>query len=236
MTDNILKVLQEQLPAVEMQSLLDPDPLLCMAIKTKDHGYIYANKNHLKLMGLPSLKDIIHKTDAELYVDTSAIKTYQQDDEFIYDTNQSLKIEGTINPLNQIKLHKTMIGSMHPLHIESGHPDAVLLVTKPKNKMITLSIEHLLKLSFQDLQGLLVHRSYQAECDRLTISLARMELLCFAELLKGKNACQIAQAIGIKQLTVESYLSNLKNKCGLGKKSDLIQFFIDNNLLEKIIV
>lgn len=236
MTDKYLKALQEQLPSHEMQALLNPDPLLCMAIKTKDHGYIYANNNHLKLMGFSGLSGILHKTDADLYADQNAIKVYQQDDEYIYSTDKSIHIEGNINPINHNNLNKTMIGAMHPLHIDASRPDAVLVITKPKNKMITLSIEHLLKTESQELQTNLTHRSYKIKYNQLNISLARMELLCLAELLKGKSATDISKELSIKQLTVESYLSNLKNKCGVGKKSELIHFFNCNNLLENIVV
>lgn len=236
MSEKYLKALQEQLPIHEVEALLNPDSTLCVAIKTKNKGYIYANDNHLKIMGFSNIRGILHQTDNELYSDKCAIKTYQQDDEFIYSTGKSLQIEGTINPINQVKLEKAMIGAMYPLHIESGHPDAVLVMTKPKNNIISLRMEHLITLSSDELQNCLIHRSYLVKCNRLNISLARMEILCLAELLKGKNASQTAQKLGIKQLTVESYLSNLRNKCAVGNRNELIQFFIDNQILESIVV
>ena len=236
MSEKYLSALKEQLPTNDFQAILDPNPLLCMAIKTKDSGYVYANQNHLKLMGFSDLHQFLNKKDNELYLDTAAIKTYQADDDYIYETVKPLNIQGEISPKNHLKLKKSMSGVMHPLCVHSDNPDAVVVITKPVNQVINLNLEILFAMHLETLKKNLEHNSYAVKSDYLNFTLARMEILCFAEVLKGKNAAEISESLSIKQSTVESYLSNLRNKCGTGKKSELIQFFIDNQVLESIVI
>lgn len=236
MTEVLLKTVLEQLPSHEIGTLLNPDPLLCMAIKSQDEGYLYANQNFLKLMGYTNLNDFMHLYDRDLYSDKKLLNMYRDHDEAVYAHDEPLVVQGEIAPDRQNKLIKTMEGMLYPLHINGSKPDAVLLLHKPSNGVVNLSAALLLNTSSERLAGCLTNNSYPVQYKNLTISLARMEILCFAELLKGKSAPKIAETLGLKSLTVESYLTNLRDKCGVGNKSELVKFFIDSNILESIVV
>jgi len=236
MSHDLLKTVIEQLPSGELQTLLNPDPLLCMAIKTKDQGYVYANQNFLKLMGFTDLKNFMHMRDEDLCSDQARLKVYRELDETVYCEDKPLWVQAEVAPDRQNKLVKSMEGTIYPLHVDCSTPDAVLFMHKPSNEMITLSLGILLNVSADKLARCLTKNSYPVQYKDLTISLARMEILCFAELLKGKSASKTAETLGLKSLTVESYLTNLRDKCSVGTKRDLVQFFIDHNLLEGILV
>jgi len=235
MSEKVIKTLQEQLPASEMRALLEPDPNLCLAIKTQGKGYVYANPNFMTLMGFSDLKQFMHKKDEDLCDDATLLKTYREYDEAVYCSDQSIYAEAPIKP-KRLKIQKNMKGSIHPLHLEGSKTDAVFFMHKPSNEILTLSMDSLLKLESGYLQAYLTKKSYLIQTKSFSFNLARMEILCFAEMLKGKTASQIAETLGIKQLTVESYFANLRDKCAVGKKNELVQFFIDNKILESIVV
>jgi DNA-binding CsgD family transcriptional regulator len=236
LTDIYFHALKDQLPLQEMSRLLEPDTSLCMAIKTHKEGYVYANKNFLTLMGFNDLKSFMHKTDADLYSDKKLLDVYRTDDERVYDSGTVQKIMGEIKPDRHPKLIKTMEGLSYPVYLKGRTPEAIFFMHQPKNKLITLGMGIMCTATAEELQSLLARNSYQVEGPFGPMTLARMEILCFAETMKGKHAGEIAEQFGLKQVTVESYLSNLKNKCGVGKKSELAQFFIDHKIFEKIIV
>lgn len=45
---------------------------------------------------------------------------------------------------------------------------------------------------------------------------------------------KIGRSLNLKQSTIESYLSNIKNKLGVSLKSELIQKIIDTQILQNI--
>lgn len=236
MSDKYLIALREQLPHQEIERFLQPNPNLCLAIKTPAKGYVYANQQYLTLMGYSSLNELLYKKDSDLYTDKHVIKFVKEDDEQVLDSDKPIHLEGDIKPVRHPKLVKSMEGTAYPLHVDCSRPDAVVVVTEPKNKHITLTAESLLTMSTEQLQHLLVRSTYLIQTKSGSIRLARMEILSFAEILKGKHAGEIADQLNLRQVTVESYLSNLKSKCGVGKKSDLTQYLISNKIIEKIVV
>ena len=236
MTHKYLQALQEQLPTHEMDRLLDPDPNLCISYKTFSEGYVFANKNFLTLMGLSNLSELIHKQDSDLYKDKKTLQMIRNYDELLYDTKNPLQIEGQLKPIRHPKLIKTMQGISYPIQLNSENLDGLFFMVLPKNKIINLSVKSLCTMISAGIQQLLIRSSYLFETSLGTIRLARMEILCIAEFLKGKHAGEIAEILNIKQATVEAYISNLKNKCGIAKRSELIDFVISNNIFEKIIV
>jgi len=236
MTEKYLRALQDQLPNEEVVRLLEPKPSLCIAIKTHAKGYVYANHNYLKLMGYSSLNEFLHKTDADLYTDKKVLQFVKNDDEQVFDLEKPLRLEGDIRPVRHPKLVKSMEGMAYPLLFDASRPEALVTMCEPKNKLIALTSECLLMMATEQLQNLLVRSSYPIVTSSKSIRLARMEILAFAEILKGKHAGEISDQLKIKQVTVEAYLSNLKNKCGVGKKSDLTQYLVNNKIFEKIIV
>lgn len=236
MSHDLFKSVIEQLPTEEIHALLNPDPHLSIAIKSKDQGYLYANHNFLKLMGLSALKDIMHLRDEALCSDAVLLRIYREHDETVYSEDKPLYVQADISPDRQQKLIKSMEGMIYPLHHASNKADAVVLLHKPSNEMISLNLGILLSVSADNLAKHLTKHSYIVQYNDYTISLARMELLCLSELIKGKSASKIAETLGLKSSTVESYLINLRDKCGVDTKRDLVQFFIDSNILESIVL
>lgn len=236
MTDKYLIALQNQLPNHEIERFLTLNPSLCLAIKTPSKGYVWANHNYLTLMGFSSLNEMLHKTDTDLYTDKAVINFVKNDDEQVLDTELPIALEGDIKPARHPKLIKSMVGMAYPLQTGRTRPDAIAVLTHPKNNFIALSAEYLLLLNNDQLKTLLVRSSYPCQTSTGSIRLARMEILAFAGILKGKHAGEIADELGIKQVSVEGYLANLKNKCGVGKKSDLAHYLISQKIIEKIVV
>jgi DNA-binding CsgD family transcriptional regulator len=235
MAHKIFSALQEQLPVEAFESLLNPEPTLCFGIKHQKHGYVYANQNFIRLMGFSDLRKMLHKKDQEICSDENLLKVYREYDEEVYDTQQSISIEGVVKP-DDCNFEKTMRGKSLPFSMNGSHIDSVIFMHKPVNQVLSLDLETLITTPLNALKEYLINKSYPISFKHFQFSLTRMELLCFAELLKGKHAGEIAESIGIKQLTVESYLANLRNKCGVCNKSELIQFFINNPVIENIIV
>lgn len=90
------------------------------------------------------------------------------------------------------------------------------------------------QVSMEELDALLVRPRYDFQLDNNRFILSRMEIKSLVQLLKGQHAGEIATSLNLKQTTVESYLSNIKNKLGINSKSQLIQFIVKNQLLQQI--
>jgi DNA-binding CsgD family transcriptional regulator len=235
-TPHLMGIIREQIPTDDLYAILNNEPNTCISVKSQTQGYIYSNNANLALMGYQDLKKFIYKKDKELTSDKKLLKIYDEVDDFVYTTEKSLQIEGDVSPDQHPNLVKTMVGAQYPLHVNSNKADAILIVVRPKNKLITLSLEHLITFSSTELQQYLRRTSYKIQLDDFELRLSRMELLSFAEMLKGNHAGETAETLNIKQITVESYLSNLRSKCGVSKKSELIHFFVDHHILERIVV
>ncbi len=63
------------------------------------------------------------------------------------------------------------------------------------------------------------------------ISITKQELAVLKQLAKGETVKEAANAMGISYRTVEDYLSNLRMKLGLQKKSEITKFLSGFNLL-----
>lgn len=62
------------------------------------------------------------------------------------------------------------------------------------------------------------------------ITLSSRELECLTLLANGRTAKEIANTLNISSRTVETHLLKIKNKIGIYRKSDLINFFEENKL------
>lgn len=99
-----------------------------------------------------------------------------------------------------------------------------------------LDFDTIFRISNEQLSGLLTKRRYPIQLTFGTISLSNMEIRTLIKLLKGLHAGEIAQALGIKQTTTESYLVNIKNKLSVGKKSDIIDRVAKEKILQQILL
>ena len=225
-----------QLPTEALALITDTDSFPCISIKHQDKGYIFANNNFLYLNGLTSVHSIIFKKDIELTRKANLAKFYEEEDQFTISSEKPNSVKGSVEPKNHPHLVKAMYGKIYPLYLNSDKPNAVLGIYMPQNQLLSLDIDQALRLSGTELKQVLTRKSYTVKIKNIEIKISKAEILCLIELLKGKHAGEIAKIFNLKQVTVESYIKNLKNKCGVSLKGDLIAFFLENNILQKILV
>lgn len=208
----------------------------CLAIQIKNKGYIYWNRNLLILYNIPSIHHIILKNDDYITENKKLINKYRSLYEEAMGTEKVISVREVVEPRNRKGFCKTMTGKIFPLSLESDRPNALLSLLIPENKLMTLTTECISYLSIEQLQELLTKKSYIVNINNSNYVFSKKELLCFIAIFKGKHAGEIALDLNLKQTTIESYIKNLKNKCGVNFKSDLIAFFIDNHILQQIMV
>ena len=224
-----------QIPAEALFLCANSDNVV-LTVQIKDKGYIFCNNNWMKIFKLNHPSQFFYKRDEDFTNNNALVKRYHD----YY--NQTLELEKTIQvceyvePSSQNGLKKMFVGSMCPLYIDSDRPNAFLSIALPENKLLSLSPEGILHLSNLEIKELLNLKQYKVKTNNIIYSFSKKEILCFIALFKGKHAGEIALELNLKQNTVESYIQNLKNKCGVNLKSDLIAFFIEHKILQQIVV
>lgn len=99
-----------------------------------------------------------------------------------------------------------------------------------------LTLDSIFQMSMEELDLLLTQKRYSINLEERIVILSKMEIKTLIQLIKGFHAGEISIWLNIKQSTVESYLSNIKNKFGVYRKSELISNVLSNQLLQKIMV
>ena len=125
-----------------------------------------------------------------------------------------------------------MQGKLYPLFSKKDKPNFVLGIVTPESKLLKLDFDTLFNLTQQELNELLIKRSYNIMLSTGPISLSKMEIRTIVQLLKGAHAGEIAKALDLQQTTVESYLLNIRNKLGVDNKSELIDRIISKKILQ----
>lgn len=208
----------------------------CIFIKNEHSQYCYANHNFIQLMGLRNLKQLQQASDQELSKNKSDAQKYQELDAYVLEEEKTLSVSETLRPQLNQPIEKTMEGTLYPIATEQG-ARFVFGVVYPSNKLLKLDFATLFTLNQHDLNQLLIKRSYSIQSSSGTmLSLSKMEIRTIIELLKGAHAGEIAQALQIKQTTIESYVANIKNKLSVRTKKELIQWILTENILEQIII
>jgi DNA-binding CsgD family transcriptional regulator len=215
--------------------LLELKQHTCIFIKNAHSRYCYANDNFVKLMGLQTLRQLINYSDFELSTNIDDAIKYKNLDAEVLDTKSPSKVKEVIMPKLNQPIIKTMAGSLYPLE-DAKKSIYVMGIVTPSDKLIKLDLETVFKLSISELDLMLVKKKYTIHDKHRILQFSKMEVKTLVLLLKGKNAGEIACCLQLKQTTVESYVSNIKNKVGLSRKSELIDFVIEANLIEQILV
>lgn len=219
-----------------LNELLLSSPYHCFFIKDQKSNYQYANDNFIQLMGLKTLKQLRALSDLDMSQSKRDAKKYRELDCEVLDSKDSVKVSEIITPeLNQ-PLIKEMSGVLYPVFFEKEQTAFVLGLVSPKSKLITLDWESLFRLTHSDIKALLVKRSYDIQLSFGFIRLSKMELLTLIELVKGRHAGEMATELSLKQSTVESYLTTIKNKCGVTSKGELINLLITQGVFKQIVV
>ncbi|WP_419420730.1 helix-turn-helix transcriptional regulator [Legionella sp. D16C41] len=205
-------------------------------VKNKFSVYQNANQQFLDLMGLNTLKNLYKKTDYDLCRDTTKIKIYLQHDEEVLETEQSLVVNEEILPQKNRLLRKQMTGTIYPIFNQGSKPIAILGVVKTKYLPFKLTLETAITMSKEEMDNNFIRRSYPVVIYDKKITLSKREIQCIIELLKGKNAKEIAETFRLKQTTIEFYLENIKEKFGATSKSSLIMTVYNQRIIQQIIL
>lgn len=220
----------------DLLTLLDSASPYFLFVKDKNSTYTYANENYLQLMGLNKLSQLQGLTDYDLYKNHKEASLYQDLDQYTLETAKTLPVKETIYPKNNEPIIKTMEGKLYPLFLNSERANFVLGVVTSECKLLKLDFNTLFSLTQNELSDLLIKSRYKLNIEHDTVVLSKMEIRTLIQLLKGAHAGQIATALEIKQTTVESYLSNIKNKLAVSSKNELIECVIYHKLLEQILL
>lgn len=233
---HFMQTVTASMNATQLIEFHSPNDNQCIFIKDHRSAYCYANNNYIQLMGLRNFKQLQQLDDNALSKhQTDAIK-YRELDQCTLDEQMPLDVCEKIYPYLNQPIVKTMQGKLYPLFNQNGNAHYVLGVVKPTSKLLKLDFDTLFNLSQELLTELLIKRSYTIQVEFGEITLSKMEIKTLIELIKGARANDIAQALQIKQTTVESYLIHIKNKLFVTSKSELINKVLRQKILEQIIL
>lgn len=227
---------QFPMEAQDLIQLVNASSHHCLFIKNQYSNYCYANNNYIQLMGLDNLKQLQQLSDHDLSKDTKDADKYRQLDCYVLEENKPLAVSEVITPNYNQPILKTMEGKLYPLTSEQSGARYVLGVVAPESKLLKLDFDTLFKINQQELRSLLKKQRYNLKLSFGTATLSRMEIQTLVQLLRGAHAGEIAQALSIKQTTVESYLTNIRNKLFVHNKSELLNLIINEKILEQIIL
>ena len=209
---------------------------LCIFIKNEKSNYTYANDNFIQFMGMKNFAQLQQLTDYDLYKNNNEAKKYREHDRYILEEEKILNVSEQVNPLYNQHITKTMQGNLYPLFADSNKANFVLGLVLPECKLLKLDFDTLFKLTQNELNELLVKRSYQINTSFGPATLSKMEIRTLVLLLRGAHAGEIAKELQIKQTTVESYIVNIKNKLSVNNKQELINLVINEKLLHQIVL
>lgn len=211
--------------------------LPCISIKDSSGNYLYANQLFAQLMGKQTSKHIIRRNDKELTDNKALLKTIKQHDAFIVEESKILEVCETIEPKDAQHLIKKVRGTLHALVPEAKNkPPLILGLFYPCTQLLSLDLETVFRLPIRELKQLLTKRSYSVVFRSIKLHLSQREIEVILGVVRGWDAGDIAAQLGLKQMTVESYLKNIKNKLGINYKSELIWAVLEANLLGQILL
>lgn len=147
-------------------------------------------------------------------------------------------VDQTAELIQEIEKNKCLLP---PFVLESSTVSAsptmeILELPSISNTILSkLDWNAIFQLSNLQLDTLLNKPRYQIKLDIGQVTLSKMEIKTLVQLLRGKHAGEIAHSFQLKQTTIESYLSNIKNKLGVRLKSELIHRVINNQLLQQVV-
>ncbi|MGQ3891930.1 LuxR C-terminal-related transcriptional regulator [Legionella sp. CNM-4043-24] len=224
-----------QLPGEVMLSLLSDNTPDFITIKNQSYAYEYVNQNHASLFGYKKNTEMFNRKDSDFCRDKSKVKIYTDLDDQVFDTGLPNVVCEEVYP-ERNKITRLVSGTLYPIMNESAKTIAVLGVFRLAHGLWQLNIDLLVSLSAQELDSLLVKRSYSIRAHNQDVSLSKREIQCLAGLLKGQHAGEIAGDLNLQQSTIESYLDHLKNKLGVFSKSALINTVFEQKIIQQLLL
>lgn len=225
------------LPFDELFCLMTQAPYQCVFIKDEHSRYLCANSNFIQLMGLKNIQQLRQSTDQELSTSAQNAQKYRELDCCILEENCAIAVKEQIAPKKNQPIMKMMQGKLYPLSSENKQCKGYVLgIVAPESQLLKLDWDTIFQLTSTELRTLLVKRSFKLWLPWGDVVLSKMEVLTLIQLLKGQHAGEIAETLTLKQTTIESYLTNIKNKLGVNQKSELIHVVTKNQLLQQIVI
>lgn len=225
-----------ELPEEALNALISAGNDKFIFIKSALSVFQYANPLFINMMGLNNLDEIRNQTDVDLCRDKQKARIYVQDDERVIDTEKPAVICEEVIPKHNPAFQEILTGTLYPLHTGKSAPSAVLGICGYQRVVKKLTIELSLMLNTVELDYLLTKTRYIINAFNRKISLSKREVQCLIELIKGNHAGETASLLSLKQTTIESYISNLKNKLGATSKSSLINTVLTQNIIQQIVI
>ncbi len=228
--------LQCQISVPNLVTMLSQHPDNYVFIKDHQSLHQIANSNYLKLFGMRRNQDLQTKSDYDLCGDKTQSKIYQDLDQEVLDTNQVLDVTEEVIPEDDPSIRITMTGKIYPLQVNSHKANYVIGVVQQQSKLLLRHLDDLLRLTASEICALLTKRSYNIKVQWGNIIAGKREIQCLIELIKGKHAGEIASSFNLKQSTIESYLTSIKNKLGVCSRSELIGMALSSNVLQQVFI
>lgn len=233
---DFLHHIESPLTMEDFIDILGASKNVCIYVKNNKSNYLFANENFLQLMGLDHVNQLKRLSDYDLSKNKHDADKYRELDDYALNKGCPLSVSEAVSPAYNSPIVKTMEGKLYPLFSSKTRAQYIMGVMKPETNLLRLDWDTIFTLQPNEIDALLVKRSYLIKLNLDQIVLTKMEIKTLIELLKGGHAGNIALKLNIKQTTVESYLATIKNKLGVNHKSDLIHLIQSSKLLQQVII
>lgn len=236
--DNIIsietKALQLRAEVPHLIAMLSQTPESVVCIKDHQSRFQYSNQKFRDLFGIQRAHELKNLTSFDLCRDRSLAKLYAQHDQLVLDTQRPLNVCADIKPKHDSNITEILKGTLYPLQLGIKKASAVVIVTHSMLQFKMRSLEDLLSLSASEVSFLLKKRSYPVRLSWGYVNIAKRELECLIQILMGKHAGEIAVELKLRQTTIESYVTNLKNKLGVCGRSELVAAAISARIFQQV--
>jgi DNA-binding CsgD family transcriptional regulator len=198
--------------------------------KDIQHRYVNCNQDYAKVLGYPTINDVLGLTDDKLNPLYAPI--YKKDDNLVLQgENLSINNPAYFKEIGIV----TVTGKIMPFRDYDGNIIGVIGTTNLSNNISKKSFIEVLKmLDGYNLQQIVCKNSYIVKTKYGMVKLSRRETQCILLLFKSYTADDIAYSLGLSKKSIESYFVNIKNKLNLCHKSQIIDTVINGELLEQL--
>lgn len=200
-------------------------PKIFLSVKDKDLKFTYCNENVLQSLGFSSSKQIIGKTDYDLFTNNIA-DDYRSGDQYVLKGGLFLNVR-EIHPYGNEIIH--ILTTKIPLKKKSSSLAGIVIsyidITElmqdwPSNNM---QYDHESKL-------------YKIQVGKKTEFFTQREYLILKNILKGFTAKRIAKQLSLSPRTVEDYINKIKYKLNCSSKNNIIEEAMRLGILQQNII
>ncbi len=198
--------------------------------------FIASNVNTAKLLGFSSIEALVGLTDYDINYHPEYInfaEEFCKHDQEVIQTEKEMKVLGVF-PYADGEIH-SVLAFKKPLHDEHHQVTGVIITMNDiKNeyfeKLFSKIIQHdhhFLPKKMRGVQKVILKNFQHGQ-----LTHKESEILYY--FIRGASARNIAEILYRSRRTIETHIDSIKNKLGIYKKSELIEFCIENNMLNSI--